>query len=224
MKNKTALKRILALFAALALIFSLTAVCFAAESGEFHVIDAAGVLNDSQIDELEKAIEKAREESGVDFYFVTVKDFTAYGYGEDDVSEFTMDILFDKDVFGVKESDSASILVFSTEARDFCTYSTQPVYDIVKGEIEEYIEEYEILPCVKNGKDDYFSAALAFIEGYSDAVSNNGSVISPQVDFNSSTGNSSSVFSGFGSGMSVFGIAAAVFTAIISLLFIFYLL
>ncbi len=211
MKKTSFFKRFLALFAALVLVFSLSAVCFADEketeevsetsdvyavgadgedvpgvgagespayadgsSSEYdydlHVIDVAAVLSDSQVDALENEIVRAREESGVDFFFVTVKDFTEYGYGEDDVEDFTMDILFDPEVFNVKETDSASILVFSTSYRDFCTYSTQPVYDVVKGEIEEYIEAHNILPNVKNGKDDYYSAALAFISEYSKAV------------------------------------------------------
>ncbi|MBQ9544250.1 MAG: TPM domain-containing protein [Clostridia bacterium] len=142
----------------------------ASDSYDYHVIDVAEVLSDTQLDALENEIVRARAESGVDFYFVTVKDFTSYGYGEDDVSEFTMDILFKEDVFGVKETDSAAILVFSTDYRDFCTYSTQPVYDIVRGEIEEYIEAHNILPNVRDNKDDYYSAALAFVTEYSKVV------------------------------------------------------
>ena len=170
MKISKNFRRVLAFGAAFVVLFSLFAVCLADNDGDeydYHLIDAVGLLSDEEFEAIEDAIVEAKEECGVQFFFVLVYDFTDYGYDDDEVSDFTMDVLYDDEIFGVSENDSAAILLFSTGYRDFCTYCTQPVYDVVKGDIEEYIEENAILPKVRDGKDDYYGAALAFIKEYS---------------------------------------------------------
>lgn len=154
MKQK---KVITSLFLIFFLFFALCTPAFA--EGLNHVTDAAGLLEESDVEHLEAMAHEYSEASGCNIYIVTVPDFLEYTNATDIVGA-AQEIYFGNEL-GYGEDKSGIMLLLSMADRDYALYA----YGYGNTAFTDYGKEYLADAFLGDfGEDSWYNGFYNFIE------------------------------------------------------------
>ena len=120
-------KHFCALMAALVFSFCLAGSALAAElpsipAGSNYVFDPDNVIIDTYDPQLEEDAAQITTDYACGVYILAVKDFTAYGYGAEDIQTFAEDFYLENDL-GYGEDRDGVLLAYSEDTYDICLIS-----------------------------------------------------------------------------------------------------
>ena len=120
-------KHFCALMAALVFSFCLAGSALAAElppipEGANYVFDPDNVIIDTYDPQLEEDAAQITTDYACGVYILAVRDFTAYGYGAEDIQTFAEDFYLENDL-GYGEDRDGVLLAYSEDTYDICLIS-----------------------------------------------------------------------------------------------------
>ena len=152
-------KRVLSLLCVVMLISVFCMPAYAENSDVSYVVDEAGILEESEAEELEARAQELSSSYDCGVYIFTVDNFTEYT-STSDVYEAAKELFFSNDL-GIGDEDSGVLLLLSMADRDFCVmahgYGNTAFTDRGKEELsDQFLDDFK--------DDDWYS-------GFSDYLS-----------------------------------------------------